>query len=153
PHTTIEGIATDGTDIWILTNSTSKDTLLKYTGAASRLSGGQNADSSFNLNKADTSPKDIVTDGTSFWVVDGTALKVFKFAVPGSLLGSLAIAPADAPPTGITINPANVSDIWIVDNGTLKVYQYAGAAGRTSGSQNAAATFALNANDTNPQGI
>lgn len=51
------------------------------------------------------------------------------------------------------INPANVSDIWIVDIGTLKVYQNAAAAGRTSGSQNAAATFALNPYDTNPQGI
>src|SRR5262249_10309026 len=33
------------------------------------------------------------------------------------------------------------------------VYQYVGAAGRTSGSQNASATFALNPYDTNPQGI
>src|SRR5262249_26197149 len=61
--------------------------------------------------------------------------------------------PADTHPTGITINPTNVSDIWIVDSGTLKVYQYAAAAGRTSGSQTAAATFALNPSDTNPQGI
>src|SRR5262249_39074897 len=63
------------------------------------------------------------------------------------------IDPADTHPTGITINPANVSDIWIVDSGTDKVYQYVGAASRTSGSQNAAATFALAAGDTNPQGI
>src|SRR5205823_7668000 len=49
--------------------------------------------------------------------------------------------------------PANVSDIWIVDNGTDKVYQYTAAAGRTSGSQNAAATFALAAGNTNPQDI
>jgi hypothetical protein len=47
----------------------------------------------------------------------------------------------------------NVSDIWIVDGGTDKVYQYVGAASRTSGSQSAAATFALAAGDTNPQGI
>jgi hypothetical protein len=40
-----------------------------------------------------------------------------------------------------------------VDSGTLKVYQYAGAAGRTSGSQSASATFALSPADTNPQGI
>jgi hypothetical protein len=56
-------------------------------------------------------------------------------------------------PTGITINPNNVSDIWIVDKGTDKVYQYVGAATRTSGSQSAAASFALAANNTNPQGI
>ena len=94
-----------------------------------------------------------MTDGTSFWVVDGTALKVFKYTLSGSSLGSWAIDPANTHPTGITINPTNVSDIWIVDNGTDKVYQYIGAASRTSGSQNAGATFALAAGNTNPQGI
>ena len=78
-----------------------------------------------------------MTDGTSFWVVDGTRLKVFKYTLSGSSLGSWAIDPANTHPTGITINPTNVSDIWIVDNGTDKVYQYIGAASRTSGSQNA----------------
>jgi DNA-binding beta-propeller fold protein YncE len=153
-NTTLTGIATNGTDIWLVDSYTDK--VYKYAGAASRLSGSQNAASSFSLvNKHgnNTNPQDIVTDGTSFWVVDGSALKVFKYTLSGSLLGSWAIDPANAHPTGITINPNNVSDIWIVDNGTLKVYQYVGAASRTSGSQNAAATFALAAGDTNPQGI
>ncbi len=94
-----------------------------------------------------------MTDGTSFWVVDGTALKVFKYKLSGSSLGSWSIDPADTHPTGITINPSNVSDIWIVDSGTDKVYQYIGAASRTSGSQKAGATFALASANTNPQGI
>jgi hypothetical protein len=80
-------------------------------------------------------------------------VKVFKYTLSGSLLGSWSIDPANAHPTGITIDPTNVSDIWIVDSGTLKVYDYAGAASRTSGSQSASATFALAAGDTNPQGI
>jgi hypothetical protein len=46
-----------------------------------------------------------VTDGTSFWVVDGTAHKVFKYTLSGSLLGSWSIDAANAHPTGITINP------------------------------------------------
>lgn len=152
---TLTGITTNGTDIWLVDSYTAK--VYKYAGAASRLSGSQNAASSFSLNTkgkgSNTNPQDIVTDGTSFWVVDGTALKVFKYTLSGSSLGSWAIDPANTHPTGITINPTNVSDIWIVDNATLKVYQYVGAASRTSGSQNAAATFALNPNDTNPQGI
>ncbi len=82
-----------------------------------------------------------MTDGTSFWVVDGSRLKVFKYTLSGSSLGSWSIDPANMHPTGITINPSNVSDIWIVDNGTPKVYQYTAATGRTSGSQNASATF------------
>jgi glucose/arabinose dehydrogenase len=150
----LTGIATNGTDIWLVDSYS--DRVYKYAGAASRLSGSQSAASSFNLvshHNGSTNPQDIVTDGTSFWVVDGTAHMVFKYTLSGSFLGSWAIDPADAHPTGITINPSNVSDIWIVDSGTLKVYQYVGAAGRTSGSQSAAATFALNPYDTNPQGI
>jgi hypothetical protein len=85
--------------------------------------------------------------------VDGTALKVFKYTLSGSLLGSWSIDPANTSPTGITINPNNVSDVWIVANGTNKVYQYTAAASRTSGNQNAASTCALAANNTNPQGI
>jgi hypothetical protein len=87
------------------------------------------------------------------WVVDGSALKVFKYTLSGSLLGSWSIDPANKHPSGITINPNNVSDIWIVDNGTDKVYQYIGAASRVSGSQNAGVTFALASGNTNPQGI
>lgn len=150
----ITGIATNGTDIWLVDSYSDK--VYKFTGAASRLSGSQNAASSFSLpggHNGDPNPQDIVTDGTSFWVVDGSKLKVFKYTLSGSLLGSWAIDPADTHPTGITIDPTNVSDIWIVDNGTDKVYQYIGAASRTSGSQSAGATFALAAGNTNPQGI
>jgi sugar lactone lactonase YvrE len=151
---TLTGIATNGSDIWLVDSYADK--VYKYTGAASLLSGSQNPASSFSLasgHNGDSNPQDIVTDGTSFWVVDGSKLKVFKYTLSGSSLGSWTIDPANTHPTGITINPKNVSDIWIVDSGTLEVYQYVAAAGRTSGSQNAAATFALAAGDTNPQGI
>src|SRR5262249_39797492 len=73
--------------------------------------------------------------------------------VSGTSKGSWSIDAANTSPTGITINPSNVSDIWIVDSGTKKIYQYTAAASRTSGNQNAAASFALAANNTNPQGI
>jgi hypothetical protein len=150
----LTGIATDGTNIWLVDSSTDK--VYEYAGAASRTSGSQNAASSFSLaggKNGDPNPQDIVTDGTSFWIVDGTKLKVFKYTLSGTLLGSWSIDPANTHPTGITINPNDVSDVWIVDNGTDKVYQYIGAAGRTSGKQSAGATFALAAGDTNPQGI
>jgi hypothetical protein len=151
---TLTGIATNGSDIWLVDSYSDK--VYKYAGAASRLSGSQNPVSSFSLaggHNGDPNPQDLVTDGTSFWVVDGSKLKVFKYTLTGSLLGSWGIDPADTQPTGITINPNNASDVWIVDSGTDKVYQYVGAAGRTSGSQSAGATFALAAGNTNPQGI
>ena len=150
----LTGITTNGTDIWLIDSSAGK--VYKYAGAASRLSGSQSAASSFSLvngKNGNSNPQDLVTDGTSFWVVDGSSHKVFKYSLSGSSLGNWSIDPANAHPTGITIDPTNVSDIWIVDNGTDKVYQYVGAASRTSGNQNAAATFALNASDTDAQGI
>jgi hypothetical protein len=150
---TVEGIATNGTDVWIV--DANSDKVYKYTGAASRLSGSQDAASSFSLNSANTSPKDIVTDGTSLWVVnDSTTDKVFKYNTAGSLVGSWTIStPGATAPTGITVDPSNVSNVWIVDSGTKLVYQYNAAASRTSGSQAATVSFALAAGNTNPQGI
>ena len=147
----LNGVATDGTNIWLLDATTNK--IFEYAGAASRLSGSQNAASSFKLNRSDNWPANIVTDGKSIWVVDGGNGKVYKYTVAGKLLGSWTIDPANVDPVGITIDPNHVSDIWIVDGYTLKVYDYTGAASRTSGSQNAAATFALAPGDTGPVGI
>jgi hypothetical protein len=111
--------------------------------------------SSFSLNSANGNPTDIVTDGQSVWTVDDTAKtdKVFKYSTAGSLLGSWTIDAANKAPTGIAIDPTNVSNIWIVDSGTDRVYQYNPAATRISGSQSAALFFALAAGNTNPQGI
>ena len=82
PNAPVEGIATNGTDIWIV--DAKQDKVFRYTGAASRLSGSQNAASSFSLNSGNTDPKDIVTDGTSLWVVnDSSTDKVFKYTLAG----------------------------------------------------------------------
>ena len=125
-------------------------------GPRARLSGSQNAASSFSLNSANTSPKDIVTNGVNLWVVnDSTTDKVFKYTTAGSLVSSWTITTAGATsPTGITIDPANVSNIWIVDSGTDRVYQYNAAATFANGSSHAAdVAFALAVGNTNPQGI
>jgi hypothetical protein len=150
-----EGITTNGTDVWVVDKATLR--VYKYTGAASLRfpSNNPSANSSFKLDRADTNPTGIVTDGSSFWVVDDgvTVDKVFKYSLSGSLLGSWTLTGGGGSPTGITLNPVSPSDLWVVDNATLKVYQYAAAVGRTSGSQNAAAYFALAVGDTNPQDI
>jgi uncharacterized delta-60 repeat protein len=148
----VEGIATNGTDVWIV--DARKDLVYRYTGAASRLSGSQNAASSFALNNNNRDPKDIVTDGTYLWVVNDSQFTdaIFKYTLSGSLVGSWTTSVRGSP-TGITIDPTNVSDIWIVDNNDDRVYQYTAAASRTSGSQSPAVSFALAAGNTNPQGI
>ena len=151
-NATVEGIATNGTDIWIV--DARSDKVFKYANAASRLSGSQNAASSFKLNSSNTSPKDIVTDGTHLWVVNDAAQdKVFKYTLSGSLVGSWTITGGGGAPTGITLDPAAPSHLWIVDKNTDRVYQYDDAVGRTSGSLAASTSFALAADNTNPQGI
>jgi hypothetical protein len=153
-NATVEDITVCGNDVWIV--DAKSDKVFRYTAAASRLSGSPNATSSFSLNSGNTNPKGLVTDGTYVWVVnDGTTDKVFKYTLSGSLVGSWTISTSGAThPTGLTIDPSGASqDIWIVDSGTDKVYQYANARAKTSGSQSAAATFALAAGNTNPQGI
>ena len=149
----VEGVATNGTDVWIVDNATDK--VFRHTGAASRVSGSQSAASSFKLNSANSNPKGIVTDGISIWVVnDSTTDKIFKYTVGGSYLGNWTIDSANKAPTGLTIDPTNGSqDIWVVDNGTDKIYQYANSRGRTSDSLVATATYALAVGNTNPQGI
>ena len=82
-NATPQGIATNGTDVWIVDSKSDK--VFRYTGAATRLSGNQNAASSFSLNSGNTSPTDIVTDGTSLWVTnDAAANTVFKYNLGGA---------------------------------------------------------------------
>ena len=150
----LTGITTNGTDVWLVDGYGRK--VFKYAGAASRLSGSQFPASSFNLNNKNGNATDLVTDGTSIWVVDdgSSTDKVFKYTLGGSLVGSWTMTGGGGSPTGITLDPTGASpDLWVVDNATDAVYRYAAARSRTAGSQAAAETFALNPFDTNPQGI
>lgn len=150
----VEGITTNGTDVWIV--DASGDKVYKYSGAAGLTSGSQNSSFNFSLNSGNRNPKDIVTDGSYLYVVNDTnsSDKVFKYTLTGSLVGSWTIATTDAKsPTGITLDPSNPSHLWIVDNGTDRVYQYDNAVTRTRDSQSASTWFALAAGNTNPQGI
>lgn len=148
-----EGIATNGSDVWIVDNRSDK--VYRYAGAAQLLSGSQTASSSFNLASGNATPKDLVTDGQFFWVVDDTKTsdKVFKYNLGGGLLGSWTIDSTNKSPTGIAIDPVGVNHIWIVDSGTDRVYQYDAAASLTSGSRAASSSWGLAAGNGNPQGI
>ncbi len=152
-NATVEGVATNGTDVWIV--DARQDRVYRYANAASRLSGSQNATSSFALNSGNRSPKDLVTDGTHLWVVnDSTTDKVFKYTLSGSLVGSWTINSGGGSPTGITLDPSGASQsLWTVDSASDRVYEYTNSRSKSSGSQAAAASFALAAGNTNPQGI
>jgi hypothetical protein len=69
------------------------------------------------------------------------------------LQGSWTITGAGTSPTGITLDPTGGGQLWVVDSGTDRVYQFDNAWSRTSGSQSPSTSFALAAGNTNPQGI
>jgi hypothetical protein len=149
----VAGIATNGVDVWLVDNYSRK--VFKYSNAASRTSGSQNAASSFSLNGANSNPTDIVTDGTHLWVVDnGLTDKVFKYTLQGSLASSWTIDPDNLNPRGITLDPANPDHLWIVDGNQRRIYEYAHAVDAANGSTClASASFALDARNTHPEGI
>ena len=78
-----EGIATDGTDIWIV--DAELDQVLRYAGAASQRSGALSPTDSFALavQSGNTSATGITTNGQSLWVVDDLADRVFVYSVQG----------------------------------------------------------------------
>ena len=148
-----EGIATDGTSVWIVDQRTKL--VFYFAGAASRRAGETRATSRFSLDRENRNPMDVTTDGVHLWVVnDSRAVdKVFRYDVSGNLEGSWVIDPNNSQPTGLTIDPNDVKHLWIVDAGSDRVYQYDGAAARTSRGQRADSSFALAATNQNPQGI
>jgi VCBS repeat-containing protein len=148
-----EGIAVWGNDVWIV--DANADRVSKFVGGANLRSGKVSANSSFALNAGNLDSTDIVTDGAHLWVTNDTltADKVFRYTTAGVLEGSWTLPASNPTPTGITLDPANVNHLWVVDASTDKVYQYDGATARLSGAQEASITFALAATNTNAQGI
>jgi hypothetical protein len=158
-NATVEGIATDGTHIWIV--DARADRVYYYANAASRLTGSQTATASFLLTTGNAGPKDVVfgsQGGVNYlWVVNDAATdRVFRYTLNASGVStgsaSWLINSANSRPTGITVDPSNASmDIWISDNNTDRVYRYSN--GRTVAAPALASSFALNIANGNVQGI
>ena len=155
-----EGIATDGTNIWILDNRS--DRVYFYAAAASRLSGFQSPRTNFALALGNINPKDITygfQDGAGhLWVVndDRARDRVFRYRLnaQGVTVGSTSwnLDVSVASPTGITVDPSNGSmDLWVVDDMSDTVLTY--RSGRTLVAPAQTAAAALDAANTSPQGI
>jgi hypothetical protein len=148
-NATVEGIATDGTHIWIV--DARADRVYYYANAASRLTGSQNATTNFALANGNAGPKDVVFGSQSgvnyLWVVNDAATdRVFRYTLNASGVATAStswlINAANARPTGIALDPSNGSmDIWISDNSTDRIYRYAN--GRTATAPALASSFAL----------
>ena len=154
---TFTGITTSGTKIWLVDDAGNR--VLRYDNATSQGNGTSKAsNASWNLNSANGSPDDLVTDdGTRFWVVDDAADKVFVYNATGGVLGSWALDPANGDASGVTLTPGdpmgNSGDLWVLDRADKLVYRYAGGRAFTGGSRTAADTMKLSVLNANPEGI
>ncbi|MCA9135963.1 MAG: tandem-95 repeat protein [Planctomycetales bacterium] len=148
-----EGITVWGNDLWIV--DANNDNVHRFVGGANFRSGRVEANSTFPLNGANRDATDIVTDGEHLWVVnDTTGLdSVFRYTISGTLEGFWDLSSTNPSPTGITLDPNDVSHLWTVDASTDRVYQYDSATSRLSGSQEPSVSFALATNNSDPQGI
>jgi VCBS repeat-containing protein len=147
-----EGIATDGTDVWVVDGSGKK--LLRYAGAATRLNGSARPTTRTGLG-GQANPKGVTTNGTNLWIVDdgATVDQVMLYSTTMSLLGTWEIGGGTTSPTGITINPAGGDDLWIVDAGVNQVLEFRGGAALTSGSHPPTLSYALAPGNAAPEGI
>ena len=104
----------------------------------------------YHLGSGNNSPRGVAADitGTTVWVIDNDD-SVYVHDNAGNLLRSWR-ASGLSRPEGIATDG---TDVWIVDSGDDAIYQYSGAASRTSGSQAADAVFGLASGNTNPKGI
>ncbi len=107
----------------------------------------------YAINSTNTAPRGIATTaaGTRYWVLDANR-KVYVYDNAGGLLGSwtLGTVTSTALVEGIATNGTH---LWVVDRTGRRVYYYANAASRLSGTQAATNSFALNAANTNPKDL
>lgn len=155
-----EGIATDGTNIWIVDNRS--DRVFYYPAAASRLSGSQSPRTNFALAIGNSQPRDIVygfQNGLAYlWTVndDPKQDRVFRYTLnaQGVTVGSVSwlLGPVVVTPTGITVDPSNATmDLWVVDDTFDAVITY--RSGRTLVAPVPIAQTPLPSTNTSPQGI
>ena len=148
--TTPEGIATNGTDIWIVDDANNR--VNRYAGAASRRADKQNRSDYFELANGNQNPKGITTDGQYLWVVDSTSDKVFVYNLHGLCINWWNLDPANSDPSGITVNPSGTT-LWVVDHVDRRVYSYSKPILSYLGSQSASGKFPLAWGNSQPTGI
>ena len=145
------GVTVQNGDLWLVDSATQR--VNRYDGGAVRRDGMAQASNGFALDALNGSPSDLVTDGTTIWVTDDVAAKVFVYDVVGASLGSWQLDGDNKSPSGLTINPSGGTELWVVDRSSRQVYRYAEGRELHSGMAQASNTFLLDALNSNPEGI
>ena len=153
-----EGIATDGTDIWIVDSGGEVHQFVEASNFGTEaLANGElvptfSPTSSFSLDASNASPSGITTDGDLLWVVDDAVNSVFVYSSAGALLGSWQLDSRNTDPSGVTNDANGGSSLWVVDrSGT--VFHYVNAIDQLSGSLTSTDTFTLDSRNSSPEGI
>lgn len=146
-----QGIATDGTDLWIVDSGSRK--VVRYAGAATKRSGSASPTSSFVLATNNAQPTDMVTDGTWLWVVDAGSDRVYQYDLQGRLTNSWVLDPANSDPAGIAIQPSQSDGLYVLDSFDRKVNIYAHRTWTSAGPQPVIGSFTLSAGNLLPTGL
>ncbi len=146
-----QGIATDGTDIWIV--DAHQRQVMRYAAAAWRMTGTMSPTDRFSLDPENTSPTGITTDGHTLWVSDEGARQIFTYNRDGKVLGNWELDPRNAHPSGLTIDPSGGDSIWVVDREADAVYHYPDTTSRRHGAAAATIAFSLAESNSSPEGI
>ena len=109
------GISVSGADVLIVDSNL--DEVLVYANAASRLSGFGIVTRSFSLAAGNNNPEDLVTDGTSVWVVQsGSTDKVYVYRAGDGVTTATGPSTRQLDADRNTLDPpAPTSSLWLVD--------------------------------------
>ena len=146
-----EGVSVWDGDLWLVDRGPNR--VRYYTGGAVKRIGDANETAGFSLDPENTSPSDLVTDGSRIWVTDDQRAEVFVYTTDGTLDGRWALDTDNADPSGITLDPSGGADLWVVDRVAKTVFQYAQGRNQRAGSLGANGTFRLNPANVAPEGI
>ncbi len=146
----VEGIATDGTHIWIVDKG--RDRVFFFEYAADNRWEPQSATGDFHLASGNRKPTGITTDGETIWVVDEQDI-VFVYDTLGNSLGSWRLDSANRNPSGIAIDPSGGEGIWVLDKSDERVYFYSQGRNHRSGDQVTSSSFLLDSNHQRAEGI
>ncbi len=144
------GIATDGTDIWIV--DALHDRVYRYNGGAELTSGQHAASSSFGLHRRNHNPSGLAFFGDKLYVTDAGSERVFVYSASGQHEGNWSLDQRNGRSSGITTDVSG-QHLWVTDYDDGDVYYYENGASRRSGSQSATARIALPGNNARPEGI
>ena len=148
--TVAQGIATNGTDFWIVDDQ--RDRVYVYENASDWRSGSHSATRTFNLNNYNDDPTGIEVNGDTVWVTDSRRDQVFVYSTQGQYQGKWNLDSQNGRSSGIATD-AGGNHLWVTDYDDGEIYYYEDATSRRGGQQSATATIELAANNQRPEGI